>query len=616
MRNTFRFDLRTLAALGLAFFVFAAAITINRTVFERLPHLEDEFAYLYQAKIFARGQAWVPRNEPVKVYWQPFIIQPERADGGDQKRFGKYTPGWPLLLAPGAAIDAPWVMNAFFGMLTLLLTYRLGREIFDPTIGLIAALLLAISPMALLLNASLMSHTSTMFLAALFLLSYWRIYRGSKQRVLWGVVGGLTLGLIVSSRPLTAVAVALPLMIHAAGQLFDDMTRQWQRFLRLLIPLLVLSVCVLPTAALWPIFNQIWTGDWRTNVYTLQWPYDRVGFGIGYGPNQQEGHTLAKGWRNAREDLKFYWRDLFGFTVDSSFTDYAAQNWGWGWGSGLAWALILLGLVRGWRNEWVWLMAQILAALVIGQLFYWIGSSVNGAAAYSVRYYYEATFAICLLCAYGIASAVRALHRLPATPVVVSAHAEQYGATVDTRTINYLNGVQDRQGRVSVPSGTTFESRFVRAWQSFPTGYAVLLVACGLSLAGFTPARFKQPLPPQWDLGLFRYNKIGQPQLDAIAAARQQLPDPTKPLLIVVLHHPDKSIADNWRDYAAAMSRTSPFLDSDIVVARLFDKEDIPEYLRRFPNRSVLYQIGEQLSPSVEIALLRASGTTTTGKAP
>ena len=90
-----------IAALIFAFFAFGASIVMNRTVFERLPHLEDEFAYLFQAKLFAGGQAWVKRDEPVKVFWQPFVLQPETSPDGTLRRFGKYTPGWPLLLAPG-----------------------------------------------------------------------------------------------------------------------------------------------------------------------------------------------------------------------------------------------------------------------------------------------------------------------------------------------------------------------------------------------------------------------------------------------------------------------------------------------------------------------------------
>ncbi|MBX3064307.1 MAG: glycosyltransferase family 39 protein [Anaerolineae bacterium] len=573
-----RLNLHTIAVIFLLFFSFSASIFVNRTVFERLPHLEDEFAYLYQARIFARLQAWVPRNEPVKIFWQPFVIQPEQSSDGVAKRFGKYTPGWPLLLASGAAIDSPWIVNAWFAMLNVALTYRLGREIFDKTVGLVGSLLLALSPMALLLNATLMSHPSAMFLTLLFVYAYWRLLKTDRWRYHWGLVAGIALGLNVISRPLTAAAIALPVALHALLYLIATLIRQStrQRLLKLFVPLVVLTICAAPVAALWPLFNYIWTGDWRTNVYTLQWSYDRVGFGIGYGPNQQEGHTLTKGWRNARNDLQFYFRDLNGFTLDPSLERIIAKMTGWGAGAGLAWLLIALGLLAGHRRVWIWLLFALLVSIVMAQMAYWIGSSVNGSAAYSVRYYYEATFAICLVSAYGIV----ALARL-------------------------LNGKL-----ASTAANAAFVTKLKAAWQSWSPVYVLLLICCGLSLVGFTPARLRQPLPPEWNDGLWRYNKVGGEQIAQIEAMRQQYGQPGQQILIVVLRNPDPTIKDNWRDHATAMALTSPFLDSDVIVARVFEVADISEFTRRFPQRLVLYQIGEHLYSSVEAALRGAAQDT------
>jgi hypothetical protein len=602
-----------LAVLILAFFAFAASVIINGSVFERLPHLEDEFAYLFQAKLFARGQAWVPRDEPVKVYWQPFVIQPEQSSDGINKRFGKYTPGWPMLLAPGAAINTPWIVNAWFAMLSIALTYRLGREMFGKSVGLVAALLLAISPMALLLNATLMSHTSAMFLTALFVYAYWRLHQSVFREpsppfrirdiklnasLVWGVIAGLTLGLILISRPLTAAAVAAPIALHAAAKLLEALFNNPRQFRRLLMPLIVLAVCIIPLGSLWPIFNQIWTGDWRTNVYTLQWPYDRVGFGIGYGPNTTDGHTLAKGWRNARADLKFYFRDLFGFTLDPSVNAYAETQFNYGLGVGLSYLLIVAGLIAGRKSDWIGLLFELLVALVILQMAYWIGSSVNGAAAYSVRYYYEATFAICLVSAYGVVSIANTLR---------SRHQLGVFSTITLRTretlIKYLNGVRDGGDQTMPVHQATFIERLKSAWQMWGIGYFLLLVACGVSLFGYTPARFREPLPPNWNDGLWRYNAIGQGQLDTIQKIREKSGHPTQPVAIMVLHDPDPNVKDNWRYYGAALAETSPFLDSDIVVARVFEVSDIPEFAKRFSNRLVLYQIGQQLYLSVDEAL-------------
>ena len=140
------------AALLLALFAFGASLHINSTVFERLPHLEDEFAYLFQAKVFDGGHATVPRDpswQETKYFWQPFIIQPETPYPGTTNygRFGKYTPGWPLLLAIGTLFNAPWIVNAWIAALTVVLIYKMGRDIFSEAVGVVAALLMAISPM-------------------------------------------------------------------------------------------------------------------------------------------------------------------------------------------------------------------------------------------------------------------------------------------------------------------------------------------------------------------------------------------------------------------------------------------------------------------------------------
>lgn len=130
MLGSFRSALRPSQwlVLGLMLFSLLASAHISRVVLERLPRLEDEYAYLYQAKIFARFQAYVVREEAVKVFWQPFVLQPESTDSYDgvARRFGKYTPGYPLVLSVGVMLGQPWLINAVFGMLNVGLIYRLA----------------------------------------------------------------------------------------------------------------------------------------------------------------------------------------------------------------------------------------------------------------------------------------------------------------------------------------------------------------------------------------------------------------------------------------------------------------------------------------------------------
>ncbi len=648
-----RFTPGMAAAVVIAFFTFSAAAVVSRVVFERLPHLEDEFGYLYQAKIFAGGQAYVLRDEPVKVFWQPFVLQPETSPDGLQKRFGKYTPGWPLLLSIGVALGQPWVINAFLAMLSVALVYRLAREIFGEPVGVVSALLLAISPMALLLNATLMSHISAMFMTIVFVYAYWRLTKNGKRRYLWAMVSGLALGWVITTRPLTALAMAAPVALHAVSRLIDALStlraknqpdvavsteiaptplraaigvpvslhgvsalfksisrRSIQnKFGATLAPLVVLAVFMLPIAGLWPLFNQIWTGNWKTDTYTMLWSYDIVGFGPGHG-TMAGGHTLEYGWRNARTDLAVWLRDLFGFTLDPTITKYAESNLGWGAGVGLSGFVVLLGLIKGRRSDWIWLFFEIFVAIVIAQMTYWIGSVVYGGAAYSLRYYYESTFAVCIVAGYGVVAWHRSWKKEPE----VSPQESYVGTTgVDPHVmagavpVDYLNGFSS--GRTPLQP-EDLAAGLKAAWDKLWPGYILVFLACMISLLGYTPARFKEPLPG-WPGGLFRYNKVGQDQLQAVSDMRARSGHPDQHVLIVILRNPNPSIEDNWRDYGAAMAVTSPYLDSDIVVARVFEPQDAPDIIQRFPGRLVLYQIGEDLYFTPEEA---AAGATTRNK--
>jgi hypothetical protein len=196
------------AVAVLAAFVVIMAGVISERVFERLPHLEDELAYLYQARIFAGGQIVIDSPEDHRAFWQPFIIDYEPTG----KRFGKYPPGWPALLALGVSARCPWLINAVLGAMTVILVFLLGREMWGVPVGLFAALLVAFSPAALLLNATLMAHTAALFFATLFFWCCWRIERQSQQ-LPWALAAGLALGALFIARPLSAVAVGLPFLV-------------------------------------------------------------------------------------------------------------------------------------------------------------------------------------------------------------------------------------------------------------------------------------------------------------------------------------------------------------------------------------------------------------------
>jgi hypothetical protein len=495
----------------LVFFSILMSALVSRTVFERLPHLEDEVAYLFQARIFAHGDVVIESPQPRRAYWQPFVVD------YDDRRFGKYTPGWPALLALGVMMGQPWVMNAFFAGLTVALVYRLGREIFNAETGVIAAALTAFSPMALLLNATLMGHTAALCFTTLFLYANWRMERG-RQALKWGVVAGIALGLVVVNRPLTALGVATPFVVWSGIRLFLSVIRrrgeQAYHPNTILRPLLALAGATLLISIAIPIFNYAATRNPTTNLYTLVWSYDKVGFGEGYG---RHGHTMEKGIRQARFDLSLMAADLFGWQL-GAITPELQQHLlteGDYWPLiGVSWILLPFGLLMGRKGRWTWLLAAVPLMLVVVHLAYWIGSQ-----RYSTRYYFEG---------------------LPALATLSAIPLAWFWRRIPDSFLRWLWGL----------------------------GFVAFLVTI---LYTYTTPRIRV---------LYRFNQIGQPQIEAVLERRQG----DRPVLVLITGNDVR-----WRAFGSLMAVTSPYLDSPIVAAwDNLTPGTREQILARFPDRQVI----------------------------
>ena len=375
-------------ALLLVLLAFGMGAFFSRTVFERLPHLEDELAYLYQARVFAAGHITAPQPEPTIPFWQPFVVM----EGG--KAFSKYTPGWSLLLSLGVMAGTPWIVNAVCAALSVALIYRIGEEIFSPQTGLFAALLLTFSPMALLLNASMMSHTAALTCVLTFTYAYWRMGR-DKRDILWGTLAGLALGWLAVTRLLTASAIVAPFILDSLIQL--GISLRQSKFWQALRPRLALGAVTLALMPIVPFYNFVATGDAFQNTYQLVWEYDRIGFGENIG---RHGHTLEKGLRHTRFDLSLTAVDLFGWQLeplnDTQRTHLLTDGDTYP-GRGYSWVLLPFGLAVGLyhrRRRWALLLTGVIVSLIGAHLAYWIGSQ-----RYSTRYYFEALGAATLLSA-------------------------------------------------------------------------------------------------------------------------------------------------------------------------------------------------------------------------
>ena len=359
-----------LLALCLAVFILSGVVAWG--AYGAMPHLEDEHANLFQAEVFAAGRitAAVPRAQP-RAFSIPFIITL------NNQLFSKYPPGYSLLLAPGALIGQPWLINALASALAVLAVYLLGRDLFDADTGLLAAALGAIAPMFVLLSGALLSHVAAMACLTFFAWGMLRARRsGERHPLRFAAFAGAMIGWAAITRPWTTVAIGLAFALLAVIDLLRQRRGAWR------CSALMLGVALL-VAQLLPLYNYLTTGSALTDTYTLWWPTDRIGFGPGTGVTPG-GHNL----RTA----------IYNFQLD--FADFGPTALGGPivLGVAVAWGLIIVALLRPPLSSHDWALMLPVLLLIAAHLAYW----ARGSSLYGPRYYAEAMPFLWILGARGL----------------------------------------------------------------------------------------------------------------------------------------------------------------------------------------------------------------------
>ncbi len=85
-------NLPDILAILMAIIGFIVTARVSDDIFERIPHIEDEFAILWQAEVMADGEITMESPRDPKAFLVPFVVDYEG------QRFGKYLPGWPAAL--------------------------------------------------------------------------------------------------------------------------------------------------------------------------------------------------------------------------------------------------------------------------------------------------------------------------------------------------------------------------------------------------------------------------------------------------------------------------------------------------------------------------------------
>lgn len=182
------------------------------------PAYHDEFSYLFQAKTFLAGRLWFPSFAPLpELFDQMHVL--------NEGRFAsRYFPGAGLWLAPFVWLGNAWLGQWIAGALTAFFVFWIGRDVGGDRVGLLAAVLAALSPGLALFSNLLLAHHPALVGLMVFLLAWFRAWRSNCPGWAFTASCGLTFAMLC--RPMTAFGIALPFGLYTAYWLAREL---WTR---------------------------------------------------------------------------------------------------------------------------------------------------------------------------------------------------------------------------------------------------------------------------------------------------------------------------------------------------------------------------------------------------
>ncbi len=320
-------------------FVLIFCSLFNTLVFEHVPHIHDEIAYLFQAKIFRSGRLFASSPCAREFFDFTHVIN-------NGRWYSIYPPGFPFLLLIGLMLKAPWLINPLLAALAVGLFYFLGKELYDRPTGILAALLGAASIWLLVMSSTMMSHTASMFFGTLFLLF---LLRSTKvPSVLNGLLAGFSLGMAFLVRPYNGLFFALPFLVYYAVWLLKDMRSRIKNGI---------ALAVSGSAVIGLLFAY----NFLTNGHPLKMGYVAL-YGKAYtvvfgrAATLDYDYTPFFGSQQIFDNLEALNSDLFGWPV-SSFLALIPLAW--------------LAIRRREERQTAFLLVSPFLSLLVGFYFFW-----------------------------------------------------------------------------------------------------------------------------------------------------------------------------------------------------------------------------------------------------
>jgi Dolichyl-phosphate-mannose-protein mannosyltransferase len=200
-----------LAAGGAAVFVLMGSLLISRLVLRRAPICDDENTYRFIAQTLEQGALVAPSpGTDLPFYQEQFVVITDKA------RYGKYSIGYPALLALGRLVGAESLVVPLLTAALVLLTMLVGRAVFGARTAALAALLLALSPQVLVTGGTWLSQPAAAVCLAVALICLLAMAGTGRHRVRWAAGAGFALGYGVLVRPLPGLLFVAVAVLHLA----------------------------------------------------------------------------------------------------------------------------------------------------------------------------------------------------------------------------------------------------------------------------------------------------------------------------------------------------------------------------------------------------------------
>jgi hypothetical protein len=208
---------RTQVALAVFFaaaaYLFFVAARNSDSLFLKV---NDEHAYMIQARMLAIGRLWMPAYPPeIRPFFDALSLIADRVYAS------MYFPGAAVAELPFLWLHLPfWLMPLLAASVSAGMLYAVVAEMFDPVRGLIAAILLV--SLQIFSSTSLLLMSEMPFLVAelLMLLTWFNFRRCSSWQ--WSLTLGVSAGFAAITRPLDAVCFAVPIGLAIVFQLRRD----------------------------------------------------------------------------------------------------------------------------------------------------------------------------------------------------------------------------------------------------------------------------------------------------------------------------------------------------------------------------------------------------------